>query len=139
MQFSKENRRYKISWIPLLLFLWLPAASCSSDDAGKCVKHEKVNVHSVTSPESGKVNEPVDIIVEFTVYNGCGDFGKFIQREEGNVRFIEVEAKYTGCTCTHNIPNRTTHYKFTAAHPGDYVLNFKSGADEYITVNLAVE
>lgn len=114
--------------------------SCS-DNAEKendCTLSQTEFVTSVNAPNTGMTNEIINIEVNFAVFNGCGEFGKFIETENGNTRFIEVEATYVGCICTQDIPIRTSHYEFTASNAGDYELNFKSSLTEFITVNLTI-
>lgn len=130
----------RIKFIVLSLILGF-LMSCNKDDPhnDECIHHGIAYVISV-DPETftGVVNEPVSIEVQFPVYNGCGGFGEFLVTKNGNIRIIEVKAKYTGCICTQNIPIITTHYEFIAEKPGEYELKFKSGPGEYISVNLYI-
>ncbi len=114
--------------------------SCDNndDENNECIEYEVGYITSVNAPSSGNVNETIDIEVNFGVFNGCGGFGKFIETENGNVRTIEVEAKYEGCICTQDAPIRTTNYEFTVNNAGEYELNFKSSPTEFITVNIII-
>ena len=90
----------------------------------------------------GKVTEPLRvgfIEVDFQVFSGCGQLGRFIVTEDGNTSTIEIEAAYIGCVCTLDAPIRTVIYEFSATNPGVYELKFKSGTSEYITVNLIID
>lgn len=123
----------------LFLFsLILTLISCSDDDSEECIGYSRENVKEVNAPDSGKVNEPVEIEVKFAVYNGCGQFEKFIESGSEKSKVIEVQAKYEGCVCTQNIPIITSVYKFTPSTLGEYKLKFKSGETDYITVNITV-
>lgn len=122
----------------LLFFLLVSLISCSDDDSEECIGYRPENVKDVNAPYSGKVNEPLEIEVKFSVYNGCGNFEKFIESGREQSRVIEVQAKYEGCICTQDIPTIIAGYKFTPSTPGDYELKFKSGETDYITVNIAV-
>jgi len=114
--------------------------SCGTDidDNNQCIQNEIAYVTSVNSPTSGIVNEIINIEVKFGAHNGCGDFGRFIEIEDGNTRIIEVEAIYIGCICTENAPIITTNYEFIANNTGNYELKFKSGPTDFITVNLTI-
>ncbi len=123
-----------------LIFISSLIISCDNndDENNECIEYEVGYVASVNAPTSGNVNETINIEVNFGVFNGCGGFGKFIETENGNVRTIELEAKYEGCICTQDAPIRTANYEFTASNTGEYELNFKSSPTEFITVNITI-
>ena len=115
--------------------------SCNKDDDSKdevCITNQIAYVTSVDSPDTGNVNQIINIEVKFGVSNGCGTLGKFIETNSGNTRTIEVEAKYEGCICTQDAPIRTVNYEFIPTNTGDYELKFKSSPTEFITVNLTI-
>ncbi len=114
--------------------------SCCSDETKEkeCIANKTEYVTSVNSPSSGMVDETINIEVNFQVYNGCGNFGRFIETENTNSRTIEIEARYEGCICTDDMPIRTVNYEFLVNHSGDYELKFKSSPTEFITVNLTI-
>ena len=126
----------------VLIFISSLLISCDNDNdndkINECIEYEIGYITSIDAPTTGSVNENINIEVNFGVFNGCGRFEKFIETENGNVRTIEVEAKYEGCICTQDAPIRTTNYEFTASNAGEYELNFKSSPTEFITVNLTI-
>ena len=114
--------------------------SCNDDnkEEDECITNKIEYVTSVNSPNTGTINDTVNIEVNFGVFNGCGGFGKFIESENGNIRNIKVEAKYEGCICTQDAPIRTVNYEFKTANSGNYELKFKSSPTEFIIVNLTI-
>lgn len=52
---------------------------------------------------------------------------------------IEVEARYEGCACTQQIILRNVTYEFTPQTTGAYLLQFKSGTDDFVEVTVTVE
>lgn len=131
----------KKSHMSLTLFMLIFGLlmSCGSDEnEEECMSTQMVNVTSVEATNTGMVNEKINIAVNFQVYNGCGNFSKFIETKNGNNVTIEVEAKYIGCICTQDAPIRTVNYEFSASIAGNYELHFKSSATEFITVNLTI-
>ena len=114
--------------------------SCNDDnkEEDECITNKIEYVTSVNSPNTGTINDTVNIEVNFGVFNGCGGFGKFIETENGNIRNIEVEAKYEGCICTQAFVSRTVNYEFKSTNSGNYELKFKSSPTEFITVNLTI-
>jgi hypothetical protein len=121
--------------ISLLLFV---VFSCSKEQENNCVENKIEYVSSINSPSTGTVNENINIEVSFGVNNGCGNFGKFIETQNGNTKTIEVEARYEGCVCTMDAPTRKTNYVFKTQTSGNYILKFKSSSTEFITANLTI-
>ncbi len=113
--------------------------SCSENDKNDCIENKLAYVTSVDSPSNGVINEIINIEVNFQVNNGCGEFGKFIETQNGNVKIIEVKARYEGCICTYNLPIRKVNYEFTTQNSGNYELRFKSNETDYIKVDLLIE
>lgn len=122
----------------ILSILLLTVISCSKDHDNNCIENNTEYVTSVNSPSTGTVNESINIEVGFGVHNGCGNFGKFIETENGNTKTIEVEARYEGCACTLEAPIRKTNYVFKTQNSGNYILKFKSSSTEFIIVNLTI-
>lgn len=121
--------------LTLLLFVIF---SCSKEPENSCIENRIAYVTSINSPSTGNVNENINIEVSFGVNNGCGNFGKFIETQNGNIKTIEVEARYEGCVCTMDAPTRKTNYIFKTQNSGNYILKFKSSSTEFITVNLTI-
>jgi hypothetical protein len=113
--------------------------SCSENDKNDCIENKLAYVTSVDSPSNGVINEIINIEVNFQVNNGCGEFGEFIETQNGNVKIIEVKARYEGCICTDNLPIRKMNYEFKTQNSGNYELRFKSSETDYIKVNLLIE
>jgi len=128
-------KRYIIT-LGILLMLNI---SCSENDKNDCVVNKLAYVTSVNSPSNGVINEITSVEVDFGVNNGCGQFGEFIETENGNVKIIEIKARYEGCICTQDAPIRTVNYEFLTQIPGNYELRFKSNVTDFITVNLLIE
>ena len=124
--------------IILLISIVIFGIVVSCNDDNECITNNIEYVTSINSPNTGTINETVNIEVNFKVRNGCGRFGKFIESENGNIRNIEVEAKYEGCICTQEVPIRTVNYEFKTTNSGNYELKFKSSPTEFITVNLTI-
>ena len=113
--------------------------SCSENDKNDCIENKLAYVTSVDSPSNGVINEIINIEVDFQVNNGCGEFGEFIETQNGNVKIIEVKARYEGCICTDNLPIRKVNYEFITQISGNYELRFKSNENDFISVNLLIE
>ena len=124
--------------IILLISIVIFGIVVSCNDDNECITNNIEYVTSINSPNTGTINDTVNIEVNFRVFNGCGRFGKFIESENGNIRNIEVEAKYEGCICTQDVPIRTVNYEFKTTNSGNYELKFKSSPTEFITVNLTI-
>ena len=124
--------KYRLHLI-LLIFL-LVFVSCNSEDSDECTENRTAYITAIDAPDSTQINEPVLV----GVYNGCGQFGKFIESIDENVRTIAVEARYSGCMCTQDAPIRTIQYEFVTSETGLYTLKFKSGLESFIEWDIAV-
>lgn len=127
--------------IIILLFFGLTIGCNKDDDKGqddKCIENVLASVTAVNAPSTAMVNETINIEVSFQVFNGCGQFGRFIETQNGNSRTIEVEARYEGCICTQDAPIRKVNYEFVPKNAGNYELNFKSVQSSSITVDITV-
>ena len=126
-------------YIIILSVLLSISISCSKNDKNECVSNRLGYVTSVNSPSNGIINEIINIEVNFGVNNSCGGFGEFIETQNGNVRTIEVMARYEGCFCAQYAPLITVNYEFITQNSGNYELRFKSNETDFITVNLSIE
>jgi hypothetical protein len=124
--------------LSMLFFGLLMTCSDADKNEDECRSTQMAFVTSVNSPSTGLVNEKINIVVNFPVYNGCGSFGKFIETKNNTRITIEVEARYEGCICSQDVPIRTVNYEFIPRSTGNYKLNFKSSPTEVITVNLTI-
>lgn len=131
----------RISYITGLLLIAFSIISCAEDrdDRQNCLSYETAYVTAADGPSSAQVGQEVEVLLEFTVFNGCGKFHKFLETESGTVRTIEIEAKYEGCICTQNIPIINVRYYFAPQTPGQYTLKFLSGEEEYKEIVILVE
>lgn len=116
----------------LLLFV-----SCT-EDPKECIGYKSAFVTDVNAPSTGKINETVEIEVDFMVTNGCGKFEKFIESGNEFFKTIEVQAKYEGCICPTVIKEIKVIYEFTPVKSGEYKLRFRSGETEFINVDLPI-
>ena len=126
----------KLTLVLSIILLWI--MSCSKEQDSNCIENKIAYVTLINSPSTGSVNQNITIEVSFGVNNGCGNFGKFIETQNGNTKTIEVEAKYEGCVCTLDAPIRKTNYVFKTQNSGNYILKFKSSSTEFITANLMI-
>ncbi|CAM4348090.1 hypothetical protein [Gillisia limnaea] len=123
----------------LILYLFLAILiSCTNDDPKECIGYRNEYVTEVNAPSSGKINEAVEIEIDFVVNNGCGNFEKFLESGSEQSKTIEVQAKYEGCICPQVTRTITAVYEFIPLSTGEYELKFKSGETEFTTVNLII-
>lgn len=122
------------------MIIFLVVLSCDKKEEDEnCLEYKNSFVTNIDAPSNGIVNEDTIIEVFFPVINGCGNFNKFIEVENGNTTTIEVQAKYEGCICTQAIETRSIDYIFNTQTAGDYEFKFKSGENEFIIVNITIE
>lgn len=98
---------------------------CEKNKNPNCVSYGTGYIFSVKGPDSASINENVLFDVKLAVMNGCGQFERFEEEREGNQIYIKAIAKYAGCICTQDIPQRQTSYTFKSATPGMYFFTFR--------------
>src|SRR5687768_13257600 len=114
----------------ITMFLWLIALNvvmstgCNKPGNDDCVSYEYAPVVSVTGPVLAAVNQAVNLNVQYTLANGCGQSGVFEEVTVQNTTTIKVKAKYVGCMCTQALVAKQMPYNFIATQPGTYLLRF---------------
>lgn len=105
----------------------------------KCISTDKAPVTKIEGAAIASVNQEIILTVSFTCFNGCGQFGNLEETISGNTTTIIVNAKYTGCICTQDVPTRATIYKFKKAQAGTYELKFLQTENNYLTHTIIVQ
>lgn len=113
---------------------------CNKTQGDKeCLSYAKAPVTKVEGPQTGLVNQDINLTVSFSCFNGCGQFGNFDQTSNGNTTTIQVNAKYEGCICTQDVPIRQSIYKFKATQAGTYYLKFFQTENTYLIDTIRVQ
>ena len=122
------------------IFLTLLLSSCSGDDnsADNCVEYHSAGVEDVNAAATID-SSGYPFLVHFRVYNGCGQFGSFVETKAGNEITIEVIAKYECCICTDDAPLRAITYIFNETASGTYILKFKKQDGSFIAETILIE
>ena len=123
-----------------LVFSILVLSSCNkTQDDNKCLSYIKAPVIKVEGPNTGLVNQDINLTVSFGCFNGCGQFGNFEQTSNGDTTTINVIAKYEGCLCTQDVPIRQATNKFKVTQTGTYYLKFLQTGKTYLTDTIRVQ
>ena len=123
-----------------LVFSILVLSSCNKTQGdNKCLSYIKAPVIKVEGPNTGLVNQDINLTVSFGCFNGCGQFGNFEQTSNGDTTTINVIAKYEGCLCTLDAPLRQTTFKFKVTQTGTYYLKFLQTGKTYLTDTIRVQ
>lgn len=123
-----------------LTFISVCLLSCDkTQDDNKCLSYTQAPVTKIEGPNTGNVNQDINLIVSFGCFNGCGQFGKFEQTSKDDTTTINVIAKYEGCICTQDAPIRQTTYKFKATKSGTYFLKFLQTEKAYLTYTIQIQ
>lgn len=104
-----------------------------------CVSYEQAPVISANVPPTGNVNEFIPIKIKFTAHNGCGAFSSISETNLGNIKTIEIKAKYEGCFCTQNIVTIETTYNFKSEKAGTYILKFPQSNGNFLTHSINIQ
>ena len=120
-----------------LFFALLVLTGCTKHQ-GNCISFVKAPVTRVDGPNTGFVNQDIDLTVSFVCNNGCGQFGNFEITSSGTTISIAVIAKYEGCICTQVILTRQVQYRFRQSVPGTYTLKFYLPDNSYLTHTITI-
>lgn len=129
----------------LTLFFALFATLCFScskeeEDALALRATAPASIVQVDVPEKPvKAGESVGIKIHFLVNNGCGEFGSFEAKKDGNTLTVKVYSQYHGEVCADAIFTREITYVFKPESPGTYTLKFWKDDDAFITKTLVVQ
>ena len=112
--------------------------SCEGEEEDTCVTFQNEGIEAV---EPVATNDMAGYAYQlmFHCSNGCGDFDSVQETVDGNTRTIKVLAKYEGCICTQDIPERQGLYTFAPAQSGTYTLKFDKGDGTFLTETIVVE
>lgn len=130
----------KRNFVVLLAIAAISLAGCFKDpDDEECISYHSSPVTQVDGPSTAAVNQEIDLVVSFTCFNGCGQFGSFEKVTVVDTTHVNVLAKYQGCMCTQDIPVRQAIYKFKAAQAGTYYLKFRQDDNTILTETITVQ
>lgn len=135
-------KSFKLKSVLVVLFLSTVFVSCSNDDDHAVVpaKTKVALVTEVKGPATGKVNEELSYDVTFIVDNACGEFDKIEDTKIGEIKGLQVVAKYPSEVCTQQVPDpKKTVYKFKSATKGSFEIKFKKSETEFITTKVVIE
>ena len=125
----------------VLFSLLVPALnSCTKTrNEPPCISFKKGPVTKIDGATSASVNQEILLTVDFTCFNGCGQFNNFEEAVNGNETKIIVNAKYEGCICTQDLPTRQVKYKFRKSQPGTFTLMFLQSDNVYMSHTVIVQ
>jgi hypothetical protein len=129
-------------FIPLFICLIFGSGliSCKKiQTPNNCSYLEKAPVLAIEGATTAQVGQEISLRLSFTCNNGCGEFDHFKTVSNGNSRTITVNARYTGCVCTQDLPTRVAVYKFKALQTGRYDLYFLQTGTAVLSHSIVVQ
>ena len=133
------NRKLFNNLICFICSIILLTSCAKKQEDEKCISTDKAPVTKIEGATTASANQEVNLTISFTCFNGCGQFGNVEETIAGNTTTIIVNAKYTGCICTQDVPTRTTLYKFKKVQVGTYQLKFLQTENTYLTHTIIVQ
>lgn len=104
-----------------------------------CISAKRGPVTKIDGPTSALINQEILLTVDFTCFNGCGQFTNFEETVNGSETKIIINAKYEGCICTEDLPTRQVKYRFRKSQVGTYTLMFLQSDNIYLTHTITVQ
>lgn len=105
----------------------------------ECVSYEQTAVSLIQGPETGQINQEIQLTVISSGYNGCAQSGKFQEDIDESIRTIKLLLRYEGCYCTQAFIEVATLYTFKTSQQGVYTLRFLGADDQYVEHVITVE
>lgn len=133
------NKKYfnPALYFSLLVVLLIGCTKASSEPP--CISFQTGPVTKIDGATVATLNQEILLNVDFTSFNGCGQFNKFEETVNGNETTIAVNVKYEGCICTQDLPTRRVTYKFRKAQAGTYTLKFFQSDNVYLNHTVTVQ
>lgn len=136
-------KSFRLKSVLAVLFLSIAFVSCSNDDDEKTptTTSKAAFATEIKGPATGKVNDELSYDVTYVVDNACGEFDKIAEVTIGDVKGLQVVAKYpTSGVCTQQVPDpKKTVYKFKSATKGTFEIKFQKSEKEFITQKVVIE
>jgi hypothetical protein len=128
---------FKLALCSVVSLFALSNCHKSSPD-NQCTSYGSISVTSVSGPDSGFVNQPVDFNVVCGVC-GCGHFDHFGQTVNGDTITVSANLKYVGCVCPQDCELLDTVFQFKAAQAGTYYIKFPKNGNGWQIDTLVVQ
>ncbi|WP_289658604.1 hypothetical protein [Flavobacterium panacagri] len=135
-------KSFRLKSVLVVLFLSIAFVSCSNDDDEKTpVPTTKAAlVTEIKGPATGKVNDELSYDVTYVVDNACAEFDKISEVTIGDVKGLQVIAKYPSEVCTQQVPDpKKTVYKFKSSVKGTFEIKFKKSETEFLIQKVVIE
>lgn len=135
-------KSFRLKSFLVVLFLSIAFVSCSNDDDEKTPTPttKAALVTEIKGPATGKVNDELSYDVTYTVDNACAQFDKISEVTIGDVKGLQVIAKYPSEVCTQQVPEpQKTVYKFKATAKGTIEIKFKKSETEFLIQKVVIE
>ncbi|MFT3909049.1 MAG: hypothetical protein QM737_06445 [Ferruginibacter sp.] len=128
----------------LFLFVFSTAVltSCSKtkkDDHDNCVSYSNSAVEKVVGPNTGLINQDINLVVSYGLSSGCGQFDHFESIADGDTTIVNVVGKYNGCVCTAIYQVAEAPYVFKSSIAGTYFLKFLKNDNTMLVDTIVVQ
>jgi hypothetical protein len=129
------NKLIRILFPVLMLMIF----SCRTENETDCTYFITEAVSQVSMPDSGLVNQPINIDIHYNANNGCGHFNNFNVTSLNDTVIISPIVKYEGCVCTMIFQNLQNTYVYTASNSGYVYFKFPSTVAHYLMDSIYIQ
>ena len=126
------NKKILKKLIYLLPMLTLVFFSCRTENETDCTYFISEAVSHVNMPDSGLVNQPINIDIHYNANNGCGNFNNFNVNTINDTIVISPIVKYEGCVCTMIFQNLQTTYLHSSSNLGYVYFKFPQSDSSFL-------
>ena len=128
---------FVLAFCGVLLMMALPNCHKTSTD-NQCAYDGTIPVTSVSSPDSGLVNQPVNFNIVCGICD-CGHFDHFGQTVNGDTITVTANLKYVGCVCPQDCELLDTVFQFKATQAGNYYIKFPKTGNAWQIDTLIIQ
>ncbi len=116
----------------LLVLFMIILISCRTENDADCLSYVSSPVTQVSMPDSGFVNQPININIHYNANNGCGNFYNFNVNSISDTIVISPVVKYEGCVCTMIFQNLQSTYLYSASNLGYVYFKFPQSGSSFL-------
>lgn len=120
--------RFKLLFVLFMIFLF----SCRTENETDCLSYVSSPVTQVSMPDSGIINQPININIQYNAINGCGNFNNFNVNTISDTIIISLVVKYEGCVCTMIFQNLQSTYLYSASNLGYVYFKFPQSDSSFL-------
>jgi hypothetical protein len=104
-----------------------------------CLTTKHAPVETAIIPATATINQTISITIQYIVFDGCGGFNNIVETNNNNIKTLQVNAKYQGCSCFQALQSLVTTYNITFTTPGTKTIKFLQPDNSFLTYSINIQ